>query len=637
MLRPSADVKWSYDGEGRVVWMKYPSKKKWIGHTPVTTDGPTVNYQFDSMARMTGVTETLGGQTKTLISAMLYNAHGAMTQMKHHGNGGATVTQTESREYNILGQLTRISAGAGGGNGAVDLNYTYSTTQNNGKITQLVNAVSGETVVYQYDSLQRLTSAVKTGGSAPWSTAYAYDGWGNLTQMGASSYGVDPGTNRLTGVSFDANGNQLNGSTSAYDIENRLLKWDASGEEYRYGPDNRRVFKRTSTVERYYFIGLNGRVASEMEVNWEENSNTPGMLLSPVIAGTPGRWNRYVGLRRVGEGSVGVDDHLGGGAGAKPYGEQGGRFGTHDQDSSTGLHYADQRYYYSNRGRFLTADPYRGSRSVDGPASWNRYSYVFGDPVRSVDPRGLYCVSLGDGLYTDDGQGPAEYSCDNSFGSHVVSVPSAASLLELRRLSLNNTLEAPLEPSIEQTSFGPTDLREWFKEHFCPVLPIGRAYGVTGSAGGISGDVASLEIVINYQSGNVSLFGSGGVQLGATLGGTAGLFSGFIFSHDGGGLGADNSGYLGGFVGGSLSFGAGLSGGALGAVSSAGQADLFPTSGVSLIGASVGLGYTALPGALTVNQTQYVLLAQLGNVAGTGLPFVTPMDLSFIASWKACR
>ncbi|MEZ5355296.1 MAG: hypothetical protein R2762_21895 [Bryobacteraceae bacterium] len=76
----AADMQWSYDGEGRVVWMKYPSEKKWIGHTPVTTDGPTVNYQFDSMARMTGVTETLGGQTKTLISAMLYNAHGAMTR-----------------------------------------------------------------------------------------------------------------------------------------------------------------------------------------------------------------------------------------------------------------------------------------------------------------------------------------------------------------------------------------------------------------------------------------------------------------------------------------------------------------------------------------------------------------------------
>ena len=40
------------------------------------------------------------------------------------------------------------------------MTYAYSATQNNGKITQQTDGTTGETVVYQYDSLNRLASAV---------------------------------------------------------------------------------------------------------------------------------------------------------------------------------------------------------------------------------------------------------------------------------------------------------------------------------------------------------------------------------------------------------------------------------------------------------------------------------------------
>jgi YD repeat-containing protein len=44
----------------------------------------------------------------------------------------------------------------------LDRTYTFSSTNNDGRITQTADAVSGETVVYQYDSLKRLTSAATT-------------------------------------------------------------------------------------------------------------------------------------------------------------------------------------------------------------------------------------------------------------------------------------------------------------------------------------------------------------------------------------------------------------------------------------------------------------------------------------------
>jgi RHS repeat-associated protein len=70
-----------------------------------------------------------------------------------------------------------------------------------------------------------------------------------------------------------------------------------------------------------------------------------------------------------------------------PYGEERGtsangreKFGTYTRDSS-GLDYADQRYYGVGTGRFGTPDPYKASAGVGDPGSWNRYSYVQGDPV----------------------------------------------------------------------------------------------------------------------------------------------------------------------------------------------------------------------------------------------------------------
>jgi len=66
------------------------------------------------------------------------------------------------------------------------------------------------------------------------------------------------------------------------------------------------------------------------------------------------------------------------------------KFATYTRDSSTGLDYADQRYYASTFGRFMSADAYQASGVPSDPASWNRYAYVQDDPVNYQDPQGLY-------------------------------------------------------------------------------------------------------------------------------------------------------------------------------------------------------------------------------------------------------
>lgn len=79
-----------------------------------------------------------------------------------------------------------------------------------------------------------------------------------------------------------------------------------------------------------------------------------------------------------------------------PYGDEIGgstagnadKFGTYHRDATSGLDYADQRYYSGLQGRFLTSDPYEASGGAGEPASWGRYGYVLGDPVNWFDPRG---------------------------------------------------------------------------------------------------------------------------------------------------------------------------------------------------------------------------------------------------------
>jgi RHS repeat-associated protein len=69
-----------------------------------------------------------------------------------------------------------------------------------------------------------------------------------------------------------------------------------------------------------------------------------------------------------------------------PYGEEQqvtaqdkDKFATYYRDGTTGLDYAQNRYYANTLGRFTSPDPYMSSGGTADPQSWNRYSYVQGD------------------------------------------------------------------------------------------------------------------------------------------------------------------------------------------------------------------------------------------------------------------
>jgi YD repeat-containing protein len=124
---------------------------------------------------------------------------------------------SETRTYNSLVQLMSLTYAS------VNLTYNYPAGTNVGKISSMTDAITGETVQYAYDSLNRLITAQTT--STAWGQSFSYDGFGNLlaknvTQGSAPTVtvSVNSANNQLYGS--DANGN----SGGAFDVENRLTE-----------------------------------------------------------------------------------------------------------------------------------------------------------------------------------------------------------------------------------------------------------------------------------------------------------------------------------------------------------------------------------------------------------------------------
>ena len=245
---------------------------------------------------LNGVNETYwgtGGSGWTLsspvniISSSNYNAAGQLTAI---GGGGGDV-YGETRTYNSLMQLTNIVAPG------MNVTYNYTAGQNNGRITSMSDAVTGESVTYQYDSLNRLQSATAAG---TWGNSYTYDGWGNLltktvTLGSAPSYSatVDPSTNGSPGASgapYTAPSYYNGGSpidTNPYDVEGRKIT-DGFGTWYVYDPWGRRIWQETpsSTYNpnwtcKIVFYAVTGKRMENFNCQLDTSTSPPAMTITP--------------------------------------------------------------------------------------------------------------------------------------------------------------------------------------------------------------------------------------------------------------------------------------------------------------------------------------------------------------------
>jgi RHS repeat-associated protein len=425
------DVAYTYNNEGGMTSVTYPTTNPGGVNTP----GASYNYAYDSMMRLSGMTDS---SSNSLVSGVTYGASSELLSMTYRPYA-STPSITESRTYNSLGQLVNL-ANANYSGTFMNLEYNYTTGANNGKINSQTDYVSGEQIAYAYDSLNRLISAVTTAASdqvaTPWGQGFSYDGFGNLTaktvlkgSAPSLSIYVDPGTNRANASgSYDANGNAYQYPGMAYDVENRLVSVSSccSTTGYGYDAQNKRNFI-TGTYDYYgnatgYTVMLYSPGGQKLGTyRIDLGTNLGAYLMSSQLSG-----DIYFGSRRIS-----TMDRLGSVGKFYPYGEgKGGTnpadtwsFATYWRDSATNLDYADQRYYSYQFGRFMSPDPYRATATSPSdprnPQSWNRYAYTRGDPVNRKDPAGL-CDQSGDDDFSvtvcggDDGENSDPF---NGWGS----------------------------------------------------------------------------------------------------------------------------------------------------------------------------------------------------------------------------
>jgi len=135
--------------------------------------------------------------------------------------------------------------------------------------------------------------------------------------------------------------------------------------------------------------------------------------------------------------------------------------------------------------------------------------------------------------------------------------------------------------------------------------------GASGGVGGVGSAGGGMEMVVNYDSGQVSGFYFGGLQLGWNGGAPGSVYSGYAY-----GLNGSNSNYGGGFTGfnGGLGpgvFGASTSGGLTGGVSGLAVRPSAPGA-VNVGGLSFGGGLLGgFSGGLTA--TNYTSPIQMGK------------------------
>ena len=402
------DVGYTWDNEGRVTALAHP-------------DGSNYSYTFDAMGRLNGMS---GAGT----ASATYGVAGQLTGLSYLG-------VTETRVYNDVLQMTRLTAVSGGSN-VVDMEYVYAAGRNNGRITQAWDHVNGEQVNYTYDSLNRLATAVTADNTnvAQWGLQFSYDGFGNANgqtvikgSAPAGTWGVEAATNRVIGETYDANGNPVGarpigvggGPQRVFDVENRMVADVANGIAYGYDDQGKRVWRATSTAAEVYVWGVDGkRLATYQQGAFNQDCQCVfyGWVASNVYfggklvktAGTVVVTDRLGSVRWKGNGETYHyhpygQQYAGDSTASKVDGKE--KFGTYFRDAD-GKDYADQRYFSQGAGRFWTPDPYQASGGPADPGSWNRYAYTRGDPVNLRDRRGLEDEDSEDGDPEDSGDDP---------------------------------------------------------------------------------------------------------------------------------------------------------------------------------------------------------------------------------------
>ncbi|MFN7921621.1 MAG: RHS repeat-associated core domain-containing protein [Bryobacteraceae bacterium] len=387
-----------------------------------------LNYDYDIAGRPYQV-RTDGAAAVPFATVTQFAPHGAPLQTTL-GNGTGALTHTIS--YNSLLQQTGMSVvkAAASSVPLLTLGYQYClngsctvSNGNNGNMVQqtISHSAPGEAVLnltwdFTYDRVNRLLDFKENNTTVE---TNQYDRYGNrwLSAGVVAGKGMPSGSdwfsannNRMTNVTYDASGNQVQfGSmTLTYDAENRIraMSWDESAT-YFYDGAGRRVKKLTCTapgpclettsgVKRTVFVYS---ADGQLEAEYQSGATASGLEYyvpdhlgtTRAIFGSNGDVQQRYDYRPFGwEIGAGVNARSAKYSASSYPGAGDGKtvkFTGKERDAETGLDYFEARYMSSAQGRFTSADPLGGW--ADDPQSWNKYAYGRNNPLLYTDPSGM--------------------------------------------------------------------------------------------------------------------------------------------------------------------------------------------------------------------------------------------------------
>jgi RHS repeat-associated protein len=335
--------------------------------------------------------------------------------------------------------------------GVQNLEYNYDL---NGNVAGILDTTNGATQMlsFGYDLLDRLTSAVATGGQGTYNQSYSYDPTsGNLASKAGVSYTYASPSHRHAvtatsngkNFSYDANGNMTNhaGDVLTYNGENHLTQASVGGvlTTYGYDGDAQQVLVKNGSETKIY-IGRHFEVRISPSIQPPTISPPPAtpclsgsvtcfylpVTLSGVtIADPPAQreWRSYyyAGMSRIavrvqgdtqpagGKAFYLLGDHLGSTSvtldegGGKigelryyPWGETRWESGT----TQTAYKFTGQRldgyinlYWYNSRWFDPALSRFAQAdtivpEAIQGNQAWDRYAYVNNSPIQYTDPGG---------------------------------------------------------------------------------------------------------------------------------------------------------------------------------------------------------------------------------------------------------
>ncbi|MBI4381147.1 MAG: hypothetical protein HY574_08135 [candidate division NC10 bacterium] len=399
-------VQMSYDKAGRLVKTDYPAIKRSLGYVydpkglrTVLTDlqGYQVKYGYDSVRRLSIITLP---DAKSL--SFEYDLEGRPTALRYP-NG-----ITGSWEYDGAGRIRRISYLDPKGVTLAAYIYGYDKV---GNLVSIEDSLKG-TITYQYDGLNQLTEEKGSerlvtyryqpgGGRASMEqdgvlTRYRYDASDRLLEAGAERFGYDEMGNLAQRRSPGA------ATSYGYDPEGRLIKAvasDGATTTFGYTASGTRAWRRDQKgLTHFLYDGFD-----LIEEVGEDRVARAAYVYAPGI-------DRPLAMIREGKSYYYHPDRLGNirlltdDQGAivsrydyDPFGRIIGRQGSipnpftftgREWDEGIGLYYQRARYYDPVLGRFLSPDP--APPRLSQPLTLNPYLYVRNNPLRYIDPMGLY-------------------------------------------------------------------------------------------------------------------------------------------------------------------------------------------------------------------------------------------------------